>query len=314
MDASYIAKWDGRTWSPAGSGVAAGSGSPDGVFAFGVLEATLYAGGDFAMSIPNASPNTDIARWDGTDWEVLGQGVNAGIEASLASDFDPVAGPSLYVAGEFYIAGGIQAQRIARWDGMRWWPLGPGLTGQSYALAIYDDGSGPALYVGGDINSEDVINNIGKWDGQQWHSLGAGIAQAEISSLAVFDAGGGAELYVGGVFQDTNVPGNWLVKWNGIQWSAVGTGVDGAVRTMIVHDDGSGSALFVGGNFDTAGGQPAESIAKWDGVSWSEVGGGLGGVAGPFLGSMVVFDNGNGPALFVGGHFTTAGQNAANCG
>ena len=311
-DASFIAKWDGSTWSPAGSGVADGSGSPDGVFAFGVLEETLYLGGDFAMTTLGASPSTDIARWNGTDWELLGHGVSNGIEASLASDFDPVAGPSLYVAGEFNIAGGIIAPRIARWDGMRWWPLGEGLSGQARALAIYDDGSGPALYVAGQINSDKVNNNIGKWDGQQWHSLGGGIVQANIGALAVYDGGDGAELYVGGAFQDINVPDSWLVKWNGSQWSAVGGGVDGPVTAMIVHDDGSGPALFVGGNFDTAGGQTANSIAKWDGVSWSVLGAGLGGVAGPFLGSMAVFDDGNGPALFVGGHFTTAGEDTAN--
>ena len=123
-DASFIAKWDGSTWSPAGSGVADGSGSPDGVFAFGVLEETLYLGGDFAMTTLGASPSTDIARWNGTDWELLGHGVSNGIEASLASDFDPVAGPSLYVAGEVNIAGGIIAPRIAPRDWLGWWPLG----------------------------------------------------------------------------------------------------------------------------------------------------------------------------------------------
>src|SRR5262249_53729642 len=48
-------------------------------------------------------------------------------------------------------------------------------------------------------------------------------------------------------------------------------------------------------------------IAKWDGANWSALGSGVGGVFAPYVGAMVVYDDGSGNALYCGGSFTTAG-------
>ena len=56
---------------------------------------------------------------------------------------------SLYVGGEFTVAGGQPANHIARWDGTSWHPLGQRDGRAScvvYALAFEPDGS---LYAGG---------------------------------------------------------------------------------------------------------------------------------------------------------------------
>ena len=43
-----------------------------------------------------------------------------------------------------------------------------------HALAVFDDGSGPALYVGGLFETIGGVaaNNIAKWDGATWSPLG----------------------------------------------------------------------------------------------------------------------------------------------
>ena len=63
--------------------------------------------------------------------------------------FDDGSGPALYVGGNFTAVGGVTVNYIARWDGTAWSPLGGpsgiGTTGAVSALAVFDDGSGPAL-------------------------------------------------------------------------------------------------------------------------------------------------------------------------
>jgi len=81
-----------------------------------------------------------------------------------------------------------------------------------------------------------------------------------------------------------------------------------------VFDDGSGPALYAGGAFDTAGNVQANGIAKWDGSSWSALGSGLGFGQNSILHfdiirSLIAYNDGTGPALFAGGHFSLAGNN-----
>jgi hypothetical protein len=90
-------------------------------------------------------------------------------------------------------------------------------------------------------------------------------------------------------------------------WSALGIGMDDEVLALTVFDDGSGAGpgLYAGGRFSTAGGVSANNIAKWDGAGWSALGSGVNSS----VAALAVFDDGSGagPALYAGGHFTTAG-------
>jgi hypothetical protein len=77
--------------------------------------------------------------------------MNGGVR-SLAV-YDDGSGPALYAGGTFNIAGGVAAERIAKWNGSSWAPLGSGVSGGAstnvMALVVHDDGGGPALYAGG---------------------------------------------------------------------------------------------------------------------------------------------------------------------
>src|SRR5262249_5368419 len=109
----------------------------------------LYVGGYFGSA--GALRVSNVAKWDGVRWSALGDGVGPAVYALRI--FDDGEGPALYAAGSFTEAGGKPVRCIARWDGHDWWPLGTGIGTDSneyvLALHVFDDGSGPSLYAGG---------------------------------------------------------------------------------------------------------------------------------------------------------------------
>ncbi|MBI5865254.1 MAG: hypothetical protein HZB38_12235 [Planctomycetes bacterium] len=230
------------------------------------------------------------------------------------SVFDSGSGPALYAGGGFTDAGGVVANRIAKWNGAAWSALGSGLNNPASALTVFDDGSGPALFAGGTFSDAGGIaaNYIAKWNGSSWSPLGSGITGgplANVRALAVFDDGGGLALYAGGDFYTAGgVSAGSIAKWDGSDWSPLGAvGMDSMVYTLCVFGDAADQALYAGGTFRTAGGVSANYIAKWNGSTWSALGSGMNGV----VNALSVFDDGRGPALFAGGDFPAAGGVAA---
>lgn len=88
-------------------------------------DGNLYMGGEFtglwdgdaAASDPNMS---GIAMYDGSNWTPLGTGLNQYCRAIHEYNGDIVAG------GYFTTAGGVPANKIARWDGTSWSAMGLG--------------------------------------------------------------------------------------------------------------------------------------------------------------------------------------------
>lgn len=144
-----------------------------------------------------------------------------------------------------------------------------------------------------------------------WSPLGSGLElqqYSRISDMAVFDDGSGPALYiVGEGFWVNGVPQNYIAKWDGFEWSTVGGGTDGPTWVVATYDDGSGEALYVFGGFSSAGGVPARRAAKWDGFAWTPLGEGLIRGQVTYLYVATVFDDGTGPALYVGGGISEAG-------
>jgi hypothetical protein len=95
----------------------------------------------------------------------------------------------------------------------------PGTDGLITALAVYDDGSGPALYAGGGftIAGGAPANRIARWDGSRWSALGSGM-NATVNALAVYDDGSGPALYAGCSFSSSPAV---VARWNGSSWSTV---------------------------------------------------------------------------------------------
>jgi hypothetical protein len=322
--ARNIARWDGGAWSVlAGAG---GVGVDDQVRAMTVFDdglgPSLFVGGAFGTA--GGVLVNRLARWDGVEWSALagpgGVGLNGWVWA--LAGFDDGAGSCLYAGGEFTTAGGVTVNRIARWDGAAWSALtGPSGVGVNAArvgaLTVFDDGSGPALYAGGDFATAGgvTVNRIARWDGASWSGLtgsgGVGV-NGQVRALTVFDDGTGPALYVGGDFTTAGgVTVDRIAKWDGSNWSALtgsgGVGVNGQVRALTVFDDGTGPALYLGGGFPSVAGMTVNYIARWDGISWSVLAGPSEVGVNSGVNALTVFADGSGPALYAGGDFTTAG-------
>ena len=267
----------------------------------------LYMAGDVEYL------DASVARWDGVRWHGLGGPMTGGTDTVYALGiFDDGSGPALYAAGNFTAAGGVPAVDIARWNGEAWSALGSGTSGgRIYALATFDDGSGPALYAAGDFTSAGGLAavDVARWDGSTWSAVGSG-TDGQINALEVFDDGSGPALYAAGYFtQAGGSPANSIARWDGTAWSAVGSGLQttfsggsvdpGIVADLIVFEDGGQPALYVSGDFNRAGGVEARRVAKlvpgtpstWA-PAWSTAQPGD-------ATAMAVFDDGSGPALYV---------------
>ena len=183
--------------------------------------------------------------------------------------------------------------------------------GSVYAIASHDDGSGPALCVGGSFTSSGGVpaSRIAKWNGTSWSALGSGL-DSTVYALAALDEGSGPALFVGGSFSNAGgAPAAALARWNNSSWTAVpGLHPSPVVNALLVHDFGAGPVLYVGGTFDGADLAASKGVVAWDGATWSSVGGGVDGS----VQCLAVFDDGGGPALYVGGTFATAGGVPAN--
>lgn len=105
----YIARWDGTEWWAMGVGM----NRP--VYDMAIIDGELIAGGEF--TIAGAYNTNGIARWRNQDWFPLGRGVtkkdNVGtILTMITNPYDT----SLWVGGDFTVAGGNPSYYIGRWD------------------------------------------------------------------------------------------------------------------------------------------------------------------------------------------------------
>jgi hypothetical protein len=317
--ANLIVRWDGSRWSPLDDGM------NQTVRALAVYDdgsgAALYAAGDFTMAGGVAASR--IARWDGLGWTAVGSGLD---NIAFALDvFDDGSGPALYVGGVFQTAfsstgAPVPATRIAKWDGSSWSALGSGMDNAVTAFAVYDDGSGPALYAGGHFFTAGgvTVRQVARWNGSRWSAVGGGVGGAtnpRVNALTVYDDGSGPKLVAGGYFTTAGgVAANRIATWNGSTWASFGGGVGGSgdsttMRALAVYDAGDGPALYAGGEFANADGALVNHVAKWNGSNWTELDGGVGNAPFvSFVASLGEFDDGTGPALFVGDIFRLAGN------
>ncbi len=142
-----------------------------------------------------------------------------------------------------------------------------------YALASYNDGTGPALYAGGWFEDAGgvTVYNIARCDGTQWFALDDGGdvgVDEEVDALTVYDPGTGSELYAAGWFDWAGSGrASCIASWDGSGWSTLdgpsGEGLDEQAFAVVEFDAGEGPALYVGGNFTAAGGVPSSRIAVW---------------------------------------------------
>jgi len=301
VEAGCIARWNGSSWSPLGSGLN-GPVHALAVFDDGTGRA-LYAGGEFTSA--GGVGAAHIARWNGSTWSAVDGGMNGNVYALAVITSGGTRG--LYAGGDFSTAGGLGAARIARWTGQSWSALGNGVNGDVQALAAM----GGTLYAGGWFTTADGFpaNHIARWDGSTWAALGIGM-DGPVTALTVYDSGAGPALHAGGYFTTAGDAGSLhIARWTGSAWASLGAGVDGNVYALTVFNDGSGLALYAGGEFTIAGGGTVNGMARWNGTGWSTVGDGVsGGDNTTRVLALAGFNN----RLIAAGDFTAAGRAAAH--
>jgi trimeric autotransporter adhesin len=307
LPVQHIARWDGQTWSALGAGIG-GAGTVLHVWDDGSGPA-LFVGGDFFSA--GGQPAARFAKWDGQVWTAIG-GFNG--EPLAMAAWDDGSGAALYIGGSFDNVNGMTAYRIVRWNGTTFSKLtSTTCNGSIHALTVFDDGSGPALWAGGDFTELGGFYNrfrIARWNGATWLESGyfeitAGGPTCSIERLLIWNEGSGNRLYAVGAFDKANgAPAGCAAVRQGSSWVPLGTGVATRVLAAATFDDGGGESLCVGGMISKVAGRDAANAARWRNGAWASFGSGHG--LGHYARSMTVADLGTGDALYVGGYFSSS--------
>jgi Immunoglobulin I-set domain len=240
--------------------------------------------------------NAQPLDWS-TEFGIPGKGVNGNIYA-----FKKITAPQgelLYAVGSFTQAGGVEATNVAAWNGTEWsavgvWPFG----GTVRAIEVYDDGTGPAIYVGGTFSNEpsETVKNLAKWNGTAWEGVGGGVA-GSVYALKAFTHGGAQALYVAGQLtqaggQATDLIAAWTpTGW--VRWFST-PNFDG--RISLGYDAARSQTVMLGAQ-SLGFGSVCETWL-WNGVSWTRSA--AAGPAGRQRASMA-FDSIRGRLLMMGG-------------
>jgi hypothetical protein len=229
--ANAVARWDGQNWHALAGGLRAG-GNPGAVTSLRTAPASagrgIAVGGFFDTAGTLRTRN--VALWTGTEWRALGDGLSGSV-LTLATF--PQSGVDQLIAGGNFIAVDAQSRTgrgVASWNGSRWLALrgtrSESPNGQVFSLAVHDDGSGTALFAGGDFaNAPDGSsqNGVARWDGNNWTYLTAvsdGARFAQVNHLLSFEDETGSTLYavVRPFFTEENGGEPRLARWDGTAW------------------------------------------------------------------------------------------------
>ncbi|MCA8952343.1 MAG: hypothetical protein KDE27_22730 [Planctomycetes bacterium] len=199
---------------------------------------------------------------------------------------------------------GDRLEHIARFDGVRWYALGTGVSGPVRASLEFQGD----LYVGGEFTyaGGQPAGFVARWDGSAWHPVGAGFD----GPVWAFCEHQGA-LYAAGEFGNSGATATaGIARWNGAAWQPVGGGMQWGlgvyhVGHALVSD---GQDLYVGGSFDRIGNVPASHVARWDGSAWHALGTGINNYGFGFVRALALHQG----VLYVGGGFGQAGGVAAD--
>ncbi|XVJ59546.1 MAG: immunoglobulin domain-containing protein [Tepidisphaera sp.] len=176
----------------------------------------------------------------------------------------------LIVGGSFTEIGGVAAQGVAVWDGVRWTALGTGVQA-TFALTMFDDGSGARLFAAGDFTTQTggAGDRIAAWNGTNWEPLASGGLDGRVLALTTHDDGTGAKLYAAGAFLSANgLASPSLAAWDGDTWSSVGNNTPLGLQFHRAARDRFGDVLVFGGN-NLFQGNLSNMTWTFDGTRWS---------------------------------------------
>jgi hypothetical protein len=141
-----------------------------------------------------------------------------------------------------------------------WQPLGAGVGGRVYALAVHNN----ELYAGGNFTGL-----ISKWDGTNWFTVGAGLSGTSVRCLISFNG----DLYAGGTFTIGGTSGN-IARWDGTNWVGVGDGLGGVAGSGVLCLYEFNGVMYAGGTFTQSGISSLSKVGKLVNSNWAQGGGG----------------------------------------
>jgi hypothetical protein len=324
VSANRVARFNTQTntWSSLGTGSSNGvsrggvsGGLVPTVFALAVVGNEVVVGGWFTSAGGVSANNVARFNTQTNTWSTLGTGSQNGVNDEVREL--AVVGNEVVVGGRFTSAGGVSANRVARFNTQTntWSTLGTGsqngvsgILASVLALAVV----GNEVYVGGFFASAGGVsaNNVARFNTQTntWSSLGTGSqngVNGGVEALAVV----GNEVYVGGYFTSAGgVSANNVARFNTQTntWSSLGTGSSNGVDSVVYALAVVGNEVVVGGVFTSAGGVRANRVARFNTQTntWSTLGtGSQNGVNGLGVFALAVVGN----EVYVGGAFISAG-------
>lgn len=335
VPANTVARWNGTLWEAVGAGPS-GSAPVGTGKCFAIFNNTLYMGGSFGGGDLGVAC---IYRWTGSAWLPMLDGPR-GASVNAMTVWNDGTGNALYAVGSFLRVGPSAVVRaVAKYNGTSWSQLGVGLptTGTNIGNAVigYDDGLGPALFVGGQFGPTSS-NLLAKWDRVSWN-VNAGPS-----------AGIGASLTAFHVFADTQGTALWAAaapltfgspmlyrygtnrSWTQVSLPSIDT--PSQAFALASYNDGTGNALYLGGQFyvPSAAGGGARSLIRYNGTTWMAVSTDSANIFGPITALSVrtgtrvgllaggVFQIGSGPinsvALWNGAAWNSLGTGLTNPG
>jgi hypothetical protein len=169
---SGVAAWDGGAFTVVGDGLGMAGFSPfvnETVIWDDGSGVALYAVGRFS-EIDGVSAPLAARYRPGVGWERFGGGLTAQNSTTTldgACVFDDGDGGAIYIAGSpFRPAGGGSFSSVYKWDGVAWSVVGQNVGGRVTDLRVWDDGTGPALYLSGTATPD--INYLARLEGGSW--------------------------------------------------------------------------------------------------------------------------------------------------
>lgn len=261
----------------------------------------MYVGGSFGADLRIHVPGITLPPWSGLPYVARCFGSNC---QSLGSGTDTIVtmlgradDGSVIAGGPFRLAGGLQVQGLARWDGTKWGRWADGL--DSRIQAMLPDGNG--WIVGGDfrITPGGDLAHVARFDGTNWSPLDRGLPGA-VSAL-VRDRSGSIL-----AMANSATGSSRLHRWNGSRWDTLGSSVKGTNCALVVDSSGTlwlkaaqlwswdgskwnlatgappgtltavvalpGGGILVGGSFQNSFGEALDNAYRFDGTTWSAAG------------------------------------------
>lgn len=232
----YLYRWDGASWTsliplpdytidlPNTESIEALAFLPNG---------NLVIGGTFRFRKGAGGWIRNLARWNGSDWEIVGVDINSTVHALAV-----LPSGDLMAAGTFYISGTPLIYHAARWDGVQWNSLGG--TGPESTLCLAVLPNGDVVFAGGFSQVGGLpVRNIARWNGTAWSAMGT----AQLETIRAMTVSAAGDLVVGaGVRPNSDA----VSRWTGTDWVQLGDRMDGDIWALAFTPS---NELIAGGFF-----------------------------------------------------------------